>query len=303
MSRQSARSFGALQDGLAQSFASSSVQFVLADAGSTDGTREVVREMVGRSSLVEVDYERGGNFDELPYHGYPGRAAALRAILQTAQRVNAKGCAVIDANLQTVEPNWIERLIAPVLTDGFDYVSPYYVRHVNEGAITRGIVYPTFRALYGVRLRQPVASEFGCSATSGRTPDRAGFLGCATRVSGDRPLAGCRRGIRRVPDLRSGPRSSRGGVPRHTGGSHHEPRAGAGRAVRGPRAARRCLAARQGIDHGSSLRQPFRRLNQSAPSLNVDELVAIVSPRVSGAPRDLDVGASAANDRRAPQID
>jgi hypothetical protein len=50
-----------------------------------------------------------------------------------------------------------------VLTDGFDYVSPYYVRHVNEGAITKGIVYPLFRALYGVRLRQPAASEFGCS--------------------------------------------------------------------------------------------------------------------------------------------
>ena len=50
-----------------------------------------------------------------------------------------------------------------MLTDGFDYVSPYYVRHVNEGAITKGIVYPMFRALYGVRLRQPAASEFGCS--------------------------------------------------------------------------------------------------------------------------------------------
>lgn len=60
-------------------------------------------------------------------------------------------------------PEWIERLIAPVLTGGFEYVSPYFARRVNEGAITRGIVYPTFRALYGVRLRQPAAAEFGCS--------------------------------------------------------------------------------------------------------------------------------------------
>ena len=37
-------------------------------------------------------------------------------------------------------------------------------RRVNEGAITKGIVYPTIRALYGVRLRQPAAAEFGCSA-------------------------------------------------------------------------------------------------------------------------------------------
>ena len=44
-----------------------------------------------------------------------------------------------------------------------DYVSPFYSRHVGEGALTRGIVYPLFRALYGVRLRQPAAMEFGCS--------------------------------------------------------------------------------------------------------------------------------------------
>jgi glucosylglycerate synthase len=153
----------ALRDGLARNFASSSVRFVLADAGSTDGTREAAREIVGPSALVEVEYERGAELGELPYHGHPGHVAALRAILQTAQRLNAKACAVIDAGLHTVEPGWIARLVAPVLADGFDYVSPYYIRHVNEGAITKGIVYPMFRALYGVRLRQPAASEFGCS--------------------------------------------------------------------------------------------------------------------------------------------
>jgi hypothetical protein len=59
---------------------------------------------------------------------------------------------------------WMAQLVAPVVTDGFDYVSPVHVRHANEGALTKGIVYPTFRAVYGVRLREPAASEFGCSA-------------------------------------------------------------------------------------------------------------------------------------------
>ena len=153
----------ALRDGVTRHFASNAVRFVLADAGSTDGTREAAREVVGTSALVEIAYESGATFGGLPYHGHPARAAALRAILQTAQRLSARACAVVDASLDTVEPDWIERLIAPVLTDGIDYVSPYYVRHVNEGAITRSIVYPMFRALYGVRLRQPAASEFGCS--------------------------------------------------------------------------------------------------------------------------------------------
>ena len=259
----------ALQDGLAQSFASSTVQFVLADAGSMDRTRDVVREMVGRSALVEVDYERGGNFDELPYHGYPGRAAALRAILQTAQRVNAKGCAVIDANLQPVEPNWIEQLIAPVLSDGFDYVSPYTSGTSTRADQTRHRV-SDIQALFRVRLRQPVASDLAL-ATYGRTPDGAGFLGSGRRVSGDRPLAGCRRGICGV---RTAKRSSvlAGQRPGDAGGSRYEPRAGAGRAVYGPGAARRYLAARQEVDLGSV----FGSLpadEASAPSLNVDELV------------------------------
>lgn len=154
---------GALQEGLARYFGSSAVRFVLADAGSTDGTREAAREAVRPATLVEVEYEGGTPLGELPYHGYPGRAAALRAILQTAQRAGARACAVLDSGLQGVSPEWIERLVGPALTDGFDYVSPYYTRHVNEGDITKGIVYPMFRALYGVRLRQPAAGEFGCS--------------------------------------------------------------------------------------------------------------------------------------------
>jgi hypothetical protein len=152
----------ALRDGLARYFSSNVARFVLADAGSGDGTREAARELIEPAALLEV--EGGGDTTfELPYHGYPARAAALRAILQTAQRLEARACAVVDASLHTVEPEWVERLIAPVLTDGFDYVSPYFVRQAAEGALTRSIVYPMFRALYGVRLRQPAASEFGCS--------------------------------------------------------------------------------------------------------------------------------------------
>ena len=152
----------ALRAGSTRYLASNAVRFVLADAGSTDGTPEAVREVVDPIELLEVAHE-GGTTGKLAYHGYPARAAALRAILQTAHRLGAKACAVVDAGLQSVEPEWIERLIAPVLTDGIDYASPYYLLSVNEGAITRSIVYPMFRALYGVRLRQPAASEFGCS--------------------------------------------------------------------------------------------------------------------------------------------
>jgi hypothetical protein len=153
----------ALREGVSRSLSSNSVQFVLADAKSTDGTREAAREALGPSEPLEIEYDTGTGLSELPYHGTAGRATALRAILQTAQQLGARACVVFDARVSSVEPTWIERLVDPVLSEGFDYVSPYYFRAVNEGAITKSIVYPLFRALYGVRLRQPAATEFGCS--------------------------------------------------------------------------------------------------------------------------------------------
>jgi hypothetical protein len=153
----------AMREGLARYAGSSAVRFVLADSASSDGTREAMREAMGPEALEEVAYEKGPEIGEPPYHGQHGRAAALRAILQVAERSGARACTVVDARLQHVEPEWVERLIVPVLADGFDYVAPYYTRQLHEGALTKGIVYPMFRALYGVRLRQPAAGEFSCS--------------------------------------------------------------------------------------------------------------------------------------------
>jgi hypothetical protein len=153
----------AARNSLTRHFGSSEAQIVLADAGSTDGTREAAREAAGTTAFVNVEYPLPQGSVDMPYHGHPGRDGALRAILQAAQRVGAKACALIDGSLSPAEPDCVERLIAPVLADGFDYVSPCYTRRVNEGAITKAIVYPMFRALYGARLRQPAAGEFGCS--------------------------------------------------------------------------------------------------------------------------------------------
>ena len=85
-------------------------------------------------------------------------------MLTAARDLGVTSCVVLDAGVRTIEPEWISALAAPVFRDGFDYASPYYLRHPCEGALTKGIVYPLFRALYGARLRQPAAGEFGCSA-------------------------------------------------------------------------------------------------------------------------------------------
>jgi hypothetical protein len=153
----------AIRDGLSKAYATGDVRFLLADAGSSDGTVAAARDALGAAAIVEINGVSSPNLSELPYHGDEGRSSALHAILETADRLHARVCAVIDAGVTSIEPAQIDRLVTPVLADGFDYVSPYHPRDLHEGAITRSIVYPTVRALYGARLRQPAATEFGCS--------------------------------------------------------------------------------------------------------------------------------------------
>jgi hypothetical protein len=70
---------------------------------------------------------------------------------------------IIDGGVCSVTPHWIDWLARPVLEHAFDFVAPCYHRHPFEGALTKGVVYPLVRALYGMRLRQPAAAEFACS--------------------------------------------------------------------------------------------------------------------------------------------
>jgi hypothetical protein len=139
---------------------------VLADGGSTDQTLErAQQELGGDGGFDAIRFDRP-SVDPLrmPYHGRPGRAAAIRAVFRAARDRRAKVCAMLDAGLEELPPEWIDLLVDPVARGDVDYVSAHYQRRPYEGAITKSIIYPVFRALYGARLRQPAAPEFGCSA-------------------------------------------------------------------------------------------------------------------------------------------
>jgi hypothetical protein len=139
---------------------------VLADGGSTDPTLEQARHELGSHPAFEAIHFNRPEIDPLrmPYHGRPGRAAAILAVFRAARARQAKVCAMLDAGLMHLPPGWIDLLVEPALRGEADYVSAHYQRRPYEGAVTKSIIYPVFRVLYGVRLRQPAAPEFGCSA-------------------------------------------------------------------------------------------------------------------------------------------
>lgn len=160
----------AVQGGLAKYFPDRKAVIVNSDGGSSDGTMDVVHNSGiddFNAILLHHRIEPVAKI-ALPYSGIPGKGSAFRAIFEIAGILNAKACAVVDSDLRSITPEWIELLIKPVLEDGYDYVSPLYHRHKFDGTITNSIVYPLTRALYGKRVRQPIGGDFGFSGELAR---------------------------------------------------------------------------------------------------------------------------------------
>ncbi len=150
--------------GLAKYFPDQRAILVNSDGGSTDGTTEAVASAsVDLGPMLITDRQSLLHRIITPYPGIPGKGSAFRTVFEVARRLNVKACAVVDADVRSITPEWIELLLQPVLNEGFDYVAPYYLRHKYDGTITNSIVYPLTRALYGVQIRQPIGGDFGFS--------------------------------------------------------------------------------------------------------------------------------------------
>ncbi len=156
---------GAVQAGLAKYFPNKKAVIVNSDGGSTDGTTEVVQNTAidAANTIMHRHAIRPTFKITMPYHGIPGKGSAFRTIFEVASEVKAKACAVVDSDLRSITPEWIELLVGPVIERHYDCVAPLYHRNKFDGTITNSIVYPLTRALYGKSVRQPIGGDFGFS--------------------------------------------------------------------------------------------------------------------------------------------
>ncbi len=139
--------------GARKHFPSFEVVLVNADGGSTDGTQDVFCGPAAPPGIERIAFS---------YRGIPGKGSALKAIFEIAAKLDARACVVLDSDLRSVKPEWVQKLAGPIFA-GFDFVSPCYIRHKHDGTITNNICYPLTRALYGAKIRQPIGGDFGVS--------------------------------------------------------------------------------------------------------------------------------------------
>ncbi len=127
---------------------------MIADGGSTDDTRDVVKNFElkpWQEKLLSI------------YRGPGGKGIAFRSIFEAAVKLNVKACAVVDSDIRSITSDWVQYLLQPVLEKGYQYVTPVYCRHKYDGTITNNVVYNLTRALYGKRIRQPIGGDFAFS--------------------------------------------------------------------------------------------------------------------------------------------
>lgn len=149
---------GAVGAGLLDHLPGLHAAICVSDGGSTDGTRDAAASG-GHPGPERAVFE---------YRGIPGKGSAVRAILEAAGRLGVRACALVDADLRSITPGWVDRLLGPIVSDGFGFVTPLYARHKHDGTITNTLAYPVTTALYGIRIRQPIGGEFGLSGDLAR---------------------------------------------------------------------------------------------------------------------------------------
>jgi hypothetical protein len=158
----------AVRGGLEKHFTGMPAVLINADAGSSDATVERLAD--SGFPLVRAQHEApAAQLGAVPFHGVPGRGAALRLASGVARRLGVRAMVVLEADVTSVTGEWIERLVRPVLEQDADLVMPVHARHRYDGTITNLMLAPLVGALFGRRLHQPLS---GPRALSRRLVDR-----------------------------------------------------------------------------------------------------------------------------------
>lgn len=143
--------------GLLEYFPDKKSVIINVDNNSPDGTKDAFLNTPTKVPKIYISTPEG----------VKGKGNNFKNLFEAAVELNAKAVVVVDADLKSITPHWIQYLGEPILS-GFNYVAPIYVRHKYDGSITNHIAYPMLRTLYGLRVRQPIGGDFGFSGRMAR---------------------------------------------------------------------------------------------------------------------------------------
>jgi hypothetical protein len=152
--------------GMVQYFPDLKPVLVNSDGGSPDDTPRVAVSTESPDyieKIILVSPRHKLQRISFTYQGTSGKGTAVRGLFEVARELKVKAMVMVDSDLRSIVPEWVELLAGPILKGGYDFVAPLYARYKYDGKITNTVTYPLTRALYGHRIRQPIGGDFGVS--------------------------------------------------------------------------------------------------------------------------------------------
>lgn len=139
-----------VDSGLSRLFDPQECVILNVDSGSHDETKSIFysTETVCRKEQIDTGNENRG------------KGKNLWELFKYSSSINAEFIATVDADLLTIEPDWVCNLLRPIVDDMCDYVCPLYRRNKFEGSTTNHMAVPMIYSLFNVIIRQPVGGEF-----------------------------------------------------------------------------------------------------------------------------------------------
>jgi len=131
-----------------------------ADPGTSDEPPEGSAPADGAPTLVYAPMTGAGRLDDLASR----YSATVRHVMSVTQFLDARAGCLLGSLSSTITPDEIDRLLRPVLEQGVDLMVPRFEVSRFEALITRGVIGPLARALFGPRLHDPMVVNFAGSA-------------------------------------------------------------------------------------------------------------------------------------------
>ena len=93
----------------------------------------------------------------------PGKGRNILKLLKYAFRKKADCVVTIDADISTLQEDWIKKLALPILKEEADIVTPLYLRNRFESSTTNHFAFPVLLGYFNYYIRQPIGGEFAFS--------------------------------------------------------------------------------------------------------------------------------------------
>ncbi len=92
-----------------------------------------------------------------------GKGRNVLRFLHYCHEAGVDAMAMVDADIASITPDWINGLLIPLCKNDAHYVSPLYRRSRFDGGTTYHFAYPLMYGVFGRDVRQPIGGDFGLS--------------------------------------------------------------------------------------------------------------------------------------------